>query len=102
LIIFIELCFAKSWASRNSELIKNFLSAFETREIVRCSRLSDPLQVRADRWATYGGLAGLGIGAVAGPGLLPGLMVGFTAGTVSSGLYGMSQAKAKKSKDKAE
>ena len=43
--------------------------------------------MRADRFATFGGVAGLGASAALGAGALPGLMAGFGLGTVAAGAY---------------
>jgi len=44
-------------------------------------------QLRADRWATYGGLTGLAASSFRGGSLLVGGMSGFLVGSVCAGLY---------------
>jgi hypothetical protein len=49
-----------------------------------------------DRFSTYGALIGTGITSIAGKGLLPGLLLGFTSGTVAAGYYNAQKPKVEK------
>jgi len=59
-------------------------------------------QLRADRWATYGGLAGLSSTLITGVPLVNGGMVGFLAGSVSAGIYSNLIMKMFKPKEEIE
>jgi len=52
-----------------------------------------------DRFATYGGLAGMGITAALGKGILPGAMIGIASSTIFAGIYNSQKKKTKEEKE---
>ena len=50
-------------------------------------------QLRADRYATVGGIAGATFTTATGAGLVPGLLAGVAVGTITSGIEGAVKAK---------